>query len=58
MSESHHHHHHKPDDASVFKQKSLSAIQRRKLIEKVLKIATVIIAILMAIAVILVYTVF
>ena len=60
MTESHHHHHHgyKPDDASVFKQKSLSAIQRRKLIEKVLKIATVIVAIIMAIAVILVYTVF
>ena len=60
MTESHHHHHHghKPDDASVFKQKSLSAIQRRKLIEKVLKIVTVIVAILMAIAVILVYTVF
>ena len=60
MTESHHHHHHhhKPDDASVFKQKSLSAIQRRKLIEKVLKIATVIVAIIMAIAVVLVYTVF
>ncbi len=60
MTESHHHHHHghKPDDASVFKQKSLSAIQRRKLIEKILKIATVIIAIIMAIAVVLVYTVF
>ena len=62
MSESHHHHHHhhghKPDDASLFKQKSLKAIQRRKLIEKILKIATVIIAIIMAIAVVLVYTVF
>jgi len=59
MSEhNHHHHHHKPDDASIFKQKSLSAIQRRKLIEKILKIATVIVAILMAIAVVLVYTVF
>jgi cell division protein FtsL len=60
MSEHHHHHHHghKPDDASVFKQKSLSAIQRRKLFEKILKIFMVFVAILMAIAVVLVYTVF
>ena len=53
----HHHHHHKQDGASIFKQKSLKAIQRRKLIEKVLKIAMAIVAIIMAIAVVLVYTV-
>ena len=54
----HHHHHHKKDGASLFKQKSLAGIQRRKLIEKVLKIAMIILAIIMAIAVVLVYTVF
>lgn len=54
----HHHHHHKKDGASLFKQKSLNGIKRRKLIEKVLKIAMVIVAILMAIAVVLVYTIF
>ena len=53
----HHHHHHKKDGASRFKQKSLAAIERRKLIEKVLKIAVVVLAILMAIAVVLVYTI-
>ena len=53
----HHHHHHKKDGASRFKQKSLAAIERRKLIEKVLKIAVVVLAILMAIAVLLAYTI-
>ena len=60
MAEEHHHHHyhhHKKDGASLFKQKSLTGIQRRKLIEKVLKIAMIILAIIMAIAVVLVYTV-
>ena len=53
----HHHHHHKKDGATRFKQKSLAAIERRKLIEKVLKIAVVVLAILMAIAVMLAYTI-
>lgn len=53
----HHHHHHKKDGASRFKQKSLAAIERRKLIEKVLKIAVVVLAIFMAIAVLLAYTI-
>ena len=56
-SHHHHHHHHKKDGSSLFKQKSLAAIQRRKLIEKVLKISLVTIAILMAIAVIFAYTI-
>ena len=56
-SHHHHHHHHKKDGSSLFKQKSLAAIQRRKLIEKVLKIGLVTIAILMAIAVIFAYTI-
>ena len=57
MSEHHHHHHHKKDGSSRFKQNSLAAIQRRKLIEKILKISLVILAIIMAIAVVLVYTI-
>lgn len=56
MSQSKHHHHHR-DGASSFKQKSLASIQRKKIIEKVLKMALTIIAILMAIAVIFVYTI-
>lgn len=51
----HHHHHHKKDGATLFKQKSLAAIQRRKLIEKTLKIGMVIVAILMAVAVVVAY---
>ena len=57
MSEHHHHHHHKKDGSSKFKQKSLAAIQRRKLIEKVLKIFMVAVAIIMAITVVLAYTI-
>lgn len=56
MSQSKHHHHHR-DGASLFKQQSLASIQRKKIIEKVLKMALTIIAILMAIAVVLVYTI-
>ena len=55
MSE--HHHHHKKDGSSLFKQKSLAAIQRRKVIEKYLKLALITIAILMALAVVAVYTI-
>ena len=59
MAEEHHHHHHqhKKDGASLFKQRSLKGIQRRKLIEKALKIGLIIVAIIMAIAVVLVYTI-
>jgi len=53
----HHHHHHKKDGATLFKQKSLAAIERRKLVEKILKMTLVAVAVLMAIAVVLVYTV-
>ena len=56
MSE-HHHSHHKKDGSSLFKQRSLASIQRKKVIEKVLKITLTIIALLMAIAVVFVYTV-
>ena len=56
MSEHHHHHHHKKDGASLFKQRSLAYIQRKKVIEKVLKITLIIIALLMALGVVFVYT--
>lgn len=52
----HHHHHHKPDEATLFKRKSLAWIQRRKVIERVLKKTLFIVAIIMIIAVIAVYT--
>ena len=56
MSEHHHHHHHKKDGASLFKQRSLAYIQRKKTIEKVLRITLIIIALLMALVVAFVYT--
>ena len=54
--EHHHHHHHHMDGASKFKRKSLMAIQRRKKIEKWLFRSLVAVAILMALAVVVVYT--
>lgn len=51
-----HHHHHKKDGASLFKQHSLANIHRKKVLEKVLKITLIVIAILMALAVLFVYT--
>ena len=58
MSEHHHHtHHHKQDGASLFKQKSLAAIERRKLFEKILKISVAALAVIMAILVVLAYTI-
>ena len=59
MSEQQHHHHnnHKKDGASLFKQKSLAAIERRKLFEKILKISVAALAVIMAILVVLAYTI-
>ena len=48
--------HHRRDSATIFKEKSLRAIKRRRLFEKYLKIATVILAIIMVTLVILAYT--
>ena len=48
----HHHHHHKKDGASLFKQRSLQAIETRKKVEKFLKIGLVALAIIMALAVV------
>jgi len=52
----HHHHHHRKDSATRFKEKSLRAIELRRLFEKYLKIAVVILAIVMVVLVILAYT--
>ena len=56
MSEHHHHHHHHKDGATRFKERSLNAIVRRRKLEKYLKLALTIVAILMVLAVIYVYT--
>jgi cell division protein FtsL len=48
----HHHHHHKKDGASLFKQRSLQAIETRRRVEKVLKLFLVVLAIVMALAVV------
>ena len=51
----HHHHHHHMDGASMFKHKQLQAIKRRKIIAKWAFRALIVVAIIMAIAVIVVY---
>ena len=59
MEQEHHHHHrhhHHKDSASIFKEKSLRAIELRRLFEKYLKIAVVILAIVMVALVIFAYT--
>ena len=48
----HHHHHHKKDGASLFKQRSLRAIETRKKVEKLLKVTLIVLAILMGLAVV------
>ena len=49
----HHHHHHHKDGSSRFKERNLNAIVLKRKLEKWLKIALLVIAILMIIAVIL-----
>ena len=58
MSEQHHHHHHhhRKDGASRFKERSLNAIVLRRKLEKWGKIALLIVAIIMILAVGFVYT--
>ena len=51
----HQHHHHHKDDATKFKERSLNAIVLRRNLEKWGKIALLIVAIIMIIAVIIVY---
>ena len=56
MSEHHHHHHHRKDSATRFKERSLNAIVLRRKLEKWLKIIVMILALLMVLATIYVYT--
>ena len=56
MEHHHHHHHRKKDHATRFKERSLNAIIVRQKIEKWGKIALLIFAILMVLAVFFVYT--
>jgi cell division protein FtsL len=53
--EHHHHHRHRKDSATIFKERSLQAIANRKVIEKAIKTVLVVLAVLMAIAVVVVY---
>ena len=53
----HHHHHHKMDDASRFKRDSLNSIQRKKILAKWAKRALMVIAAIMALLVIIAYTI-
>ena len=55
-SSHHHHHHHHKDGATRFKERSLNAIVLRRKLEKYLKLALTILALLMILAVIYVYT--
>ena len=55
MAEHHHHHHHRKDDATRFKERSLNSIALRRKLEKCGKIALLIVAIIMMVAVIVVY---
>ena len=55
MSEHHHHHHHHKDGATRFKERSLNAIVLRRKLEKWLKIALLILALLMVLATLYVY---
>ena len=52
----HHHHHHRKDSATLFKERSLNAIVLRRKLEKWLKVALMVLALLMILAVIFVYT--
>jgi len=53
----HHHHKHRKDGSSLFKERSLKAIARRRAFEKFLKIGMIILAIVMAFLVIAAYTI-
>ena len=51
-----HHHHHRKDSATLFKERSLNAIGLRRKLEKWLKVALMVLALLMILVVIFVYT--
>lgn len=52
MAENHNYHHHKRDSASDFKRHSINSIAFRKKLERVVKVALIILAIVMAIGVV------
>lgn len=54
--EHHHHHHHRKDGSARFKEKSLNAIERRKKMGKFIKTVLTVIAIIMGLAVMVLYT--
>ena len=56
MGQDHHHHHHRKDSATLFKERSLRAIEFRKRFEKYLKLFVVLLAIVMIVLVVLAYT--
>jgi len=51
----HHHHHHKKDSASLLKERNLRAIARNQFIEKWVKIALIVIAVIMGCLVVVAY---
>ena len=53
----HHHHHHRKDGASRFKERSLNAIVFRRKFEKYLKRSLLVLALLLVLVVLLLYTV-
>ena len=60
MSESerhhHHHHHHKKDGASMFRDRQLAIIERKKVIQKWLMYIMTVLAIILFVIMVLVYT--
>ena len=56
MAEHKHHHHHHKDSATIFKERSLNAIVLRRKLEKWLKIIVMVLALLMVLATLYVYT--
>ena len=58
MSEQHHHHHkHHRDASSLFKERTLKGIERRKLLEKFLMYGLMALAVIMAVLVFLAYSI-
>lgn len=53
----HHHHRYKEDEATIFKNKNLQAIERRKIIKKWAFRGLCLMAIIMAVLVVLAYTI-
>ena len=55
MNNNYHHHHHHRDGASRFRERSLDAIEFRRKLEKWGKIALLVVAVIMMLAVVIVY---